>query len=204
MEANTRQMLEGKPYTPDTEELYRYSRDGHRLSQDYNKTYDTETEQRQAILDQLIPNHGNNMYLQGPIQFDYGRFTTIGDNFYANFNFTVLDTCPVTIGDNVMIGPNVSLLTALHPLVAEQRILRRQPNGRLGDYEYGAPITIGDNSWLAGNVTVLPGVTIGAGSVIGAGTIVTKSVPENSLVVGNPGRVIRKITEKDRLANFPY
>lgn len=203
MELNTRNMLEGKPYTPATAELNRYACQGHRLSHDYNLTYDDQTEQRAAILAELLGAHGQNIYLQGPIQFDYGRFTTIGDNFYANFNLTVLDTCPVTIGDNVMLGPNVSLLTAKHPLRYQQRNLR-EVDGQLLDYEFGAPITIEDNCWLGGNVTVLGGVTIGAGSVIGAGTVVTKDVPANSLVVGNPGRVVRQITEADRLQNFPW
>ena len=203
MELNTRNMLESKPYTPATAELNRYARQGHRLSHDYNLTYDDQTEQRAAILAQLLGTHGQNIYLQGPIQFDYGRFTTIGDNFYANFNLTVLDTCPVTIGDNVMLGPNVSLLTAKHPLRYQQRNLR-EVDGQLLDYEFGAPITIEDNCWLGGNVTVLGGVTIGAGSVIGAGTVVTKDVPANSLVVGNPGRVVRQLTAADRLENFPW
>ena len=203
MEINTRNMLEDKPYTPATAELNRYAHQGHRLSHDYNLTYDDQVEQRAAILAELLGDHGHNIYLQGPIQFDYGRFTTVGDNFYANFNLTVLDTCPVTIGDNVMLGPNVSLLTAKHPLRYQQRNLR-EVDGQLLDYEFGAPITIEDNCWLGGNVTVLGGVTIGAGSVIGAGTVVTKDVPANSLVVGNPGRVVRQLTAADRLENFPW
>lgn len=202
MEQNTRDMLEGRPYTPATAELTRYAQAGHRLSHEYNLTYDEDTEKRAAIIDELLGGHGKGTYLQGPIQFDYGRFTTVGDNFYANFNFTVLDTCPVTIGDNVMIGPNVSLLTAQHPLMYQQRNVR-EIDGVEKDYEFGAPITIGDNCWLGGNVTILGGVTVGAGSVIGAGTVLTKSVPENSLVVGVPGRVLRKITEKDRLKDYP-
>ena len=109
----------------------------------------------------------------------------------------------MTIGDNVMIGPNVSLLTAKHPLMYQQRNVR-EVDGEMVDYEFAAPITIGDNCWLGGNVTVLGGVTIGAGSVIGAGTVVTKSVPANSLVVGVPGKVIRQITEADRIANYPW
>ena len=102
-----------------------------------------------------------------------------------------------------MIGPNVSLLTAKHPLMYQQRNVR-EVDGEMVDYEFAAPITIGDNCWLGGNVTVLGGVTIGAGSVIGAGTVVTKSVPANSLVVGVPGKVIRQITEADRIANYPW
>lgn len=204
MEENTLNMLAGKPYRPDTEELGRLSKQGHRLSLEYNQLPDTERARRQEILDQLFPDHGEGLYLQGPIQVDYGPFTHFGKNVYANFNLTILDTCPIKVGNNVMFGPNVSLVTPLHPLLAEQRNLRVQDDGKVADYEFGAPITIGDNCWLASNVTVCPGVTIGNNCVIGAGSVVVSDIPDNSLVVGVPGKVVRKITEKDRLQNFPY
>lgn len=204
MEENTKNMLAGKPYHPGTKELDEISHLAHRLCRDYNVLADTDKEERNAIIDRLFPDHKEGVYLQGPINIDYGRFTTLGKNFYANFNLTILDTCPVKIGDNVMCGPNVSILTPLHPLLPSQRNSRVLEDGSFGDYEYGAPITIGDNCWLAGNVTICPGVTIGKGCVIGAGSVVTRSIPDNSLVVGVPGRVIRKITEQDRLQNWPY
>lgn len=203
MEENTRNMLAGKPYTPATDEIHRISRQSHRLCHDFNQLYDTDREQRNAIVDQLLGKHGENTYFQGPIYFDYGKFTTIGDYFYANTNLTVLDTCPVTIGNHVMLGPNVNLLTPQHPLMYQQRNIREW-QGKMQDYEYGAPITIEDNCWLGGNVTILGGVTIGAGSVVGAGAVVTKSVPPNSLVLGVPARVVRMITEADRLSDWPY
>ena len=204
MKENTKNMLAGLPYRPDTEELRAISTKAHRLSRDYNQTADEDKEVRKAIIDNLFPDHGEGVYLQGPIEVDYGKFTKLGKNFYANFNLTILDTCPVTIGDNVMCGPNISLVTPLHPLLPEQRNARLQVDGKVTDIEYGAPITIGDNCWLASNVTVCPGVTIGNNCVIGAGSVVTKDIPDNSLVLGVPGRVVRKITEKDRLDNYPY
>ncbi|CCI84871.1 sugar O-acetyltransferase [Lactobacillus pasteurii DSM 23907 = CRBIP 24.76] len=204
MEENTLNMLAGKPYRPGTDELRSFSRRAHRLSWEYNQLPDTETEQRNKILDELCPDHGKGLYLQGPIQFDYGRFTHFGENCYANFNLTVLDTCPITIGNNVMFGPNVTLATPLHPLVAEQRRARVQADGKFDDIEYGAPITIGDDCWLASGVTVCPGVTIGKGCVIGAGSVVTKDIPDNSLAVGVPAKVVRQITDEDRLEGMPY
>ena len=199
MDENTKRMLAGKPYCPDTAELDKFSHLAHRLCRDYTLTTDEDELERQAIIDKLFPNHGEGTYIQGPMYVDYGRFTTIGKNFYANAHFTILDTCPVTIGDNVMCGPNVSIITAMHPLCYQQRNLRQQ-----ADDEYGKPVTIGNNCWLATNVTVCPGVTIGDGCVIGAGAVVTKDMPANSLVVGVPAKAIRQITEADRLNNFPY
>lgn len=204
MDQNTKNMLAAKPYRPGTAELDEFSHLAHRLSRDYNLTTDEDTVEREAIINRLFPQHGKAPYFQGPIHIDYGRFTKIGDNFYANFNFTILDTCPITIGDNVMCGPNVSIITAMHPLMYQQRNLRRQADGKLDDYEYGRPVTIGNNCWLASNVTICPGVTIGDGCVIGAGAVVTKDVPDNSLVLGVPGKVVKTITEKDRLDNYPY
>ena len=204
MEKNTENMLAGKPYRPDTAGLGKISSLAHRLSRDYNLTADEDRIERKAIIDRLFPNHGEGVYLQGPIHVDYGKFTTLGDNFYANFNLTILDTCPVTIGKNVMCGPNVTFATPLHPLLPEQRNARMQEDGKMADIEYGASITVGDNCWLASNVTVCPGVTIGNNCVIGAGSVVTHDIPENSLAVGVPAKVLRKITEKDHLDNYPY
>ena len=112
MDKNTENMLAGKPYRPGTPELNRFSHLAHRLCRDYNLTTDEDTVEREMIIDRLFPQHDDGIYLQGPIHIDYGRFTKIGKNFYANFNFTILDTCPVTIGDNVMCGSNVSIITA--------------------------------------------------------------------------------------------
>lgn len=197
MEQEQEKMLAGKLYDPSDPMLEQQRQKAHRLSKDYNDTYETETLKRTEILKQLVPNCGKGTFLQGPLQFDYGVNTIFGEKCYANFNLVVLDTCPVTIGDNVFFGPNCTLATPMHPFLPEERNLRTREDGSLYDLEYGKPITIESNCWLASNVTVCGGVTIGEGCVIGAGSVVTKSIPPYSLAAGNPCRVIRKITEED-------
>ena len=192
-------MLSGKLYDPNDPELLKLRVKAHRLSAEYNALLETDEEKRQEILEELIGDLGKGAYLQGPIQFDYGCFTSIGERTYANFNLTILDICPVKIGNDVFIGPNVSILTPMHPLRWQERNTYYREDGVLTDQEYGKPITIGNNIWIAGNVTICGGVTIGDGSVIGAGSVVTRDIPPDSLAAGNPCRVIRKITEADRI-----
>lgn len=149
-------------------------------------------EQRAQIpqkLKELFGKTGENLFIEPPFHCDYGRNIEVGNNFFANFNFTVLDTGKVTIGENVQIAPNVSIYTAGHPI---------HPASRNSGYEYGIPVTIGDNVWIGGNSVILPGVTIGSNVVIGAGSVVTKDIPDWCIAAGNPCRVIRPITEEDR------
>lgn len=192
-------MLAGKIYDTSDEELAAMRLKAHKLSARYNSVFEDEEDIRHKILSELIPNIGKGTYMQGPIQFDYGAFTTFGENCYANFNFTVLDICPVTIGDNVFFGPNCMLATPVHPFRYQERNIKYKEDGTAYDDEYAKPITIGSNCWLASNVVVIGGVTIGEGCVIGAGSVVTRDIPANSLAAGNPCRVIREITEKDSI-----
>ena len=111
----------------------------------------------------------------------------------------MLDSCPVTIGNDVFFGPNCSILTPIHPFLAEERKIRFKPDGTPYDLEYAAPITVKDGCWIAGNVTICGGVTIGEGSVIGAGSVVTRDIPAGVFAAGDPCRVIRKITEGDTI-----
>ena len=192
-------MLLGKLYDPSDNELQVLRKKAHKLCLEYNQTLEDDTEKRRSILKDLGVSLGQNVFLQGPIYFDYGCFISIGDNSYANFNLTILDTCPVKIGNNVFIGTGVSIVTPLHPLRYQERNIYFCEKGYFTDQEYGKPIVIEDNCWIASNVTICGGVIIGEGSVIGAGSVVTKSIPKNSLAAGNPCKVIREITEKDSI-----
>ncbi|MEJ5922160.1 sugar O-acetyltransferase [Bifidobacterium thermophilum] len=150
---------------------------------------DLQPEGVPRLLEELFVHVGARAWLEPPFHCDYGWNITVGDDFYANFNLTILDVGAVTIGSHVFIAPNVSIYTAGHPV---------HPASRNSGYEYGIPVTIGDNVWLGGNTVVLPGVTIGDNVVIGAGSVVTKDIPANCIAVGNPCHVVRAITEDDR------
>ena len=143
-------------------------------------------------------------YVQSPIYVDYGFNTYIGKNVLSNYNLIIQDEGEVHIGDNVMIASNVVITTDLHPLTSQERnvhwVPNRFPHNHKGDYVYLKPIVIEDNDWICANVTVLPVVTIGKSSVIGAGSVVTRDIPANVLTFGTPCKVIRPISEEDRLS----
>ncbi|HJE87260.1 sugar O-acetyltransferase [Levilactobacillus brevis] len=143
-----------------------------------------DNDQRNAGYRKLMADSGDDFFVEAGLEYDYGWNIHIGDHFYGNYNMTLLDTCPITIGEHCYFGPNVGLYTPVHPLNAMARV---------HDVEMGAPITIGDNAWFGGNVTVLPGVTLGNNVVVGAGAVVTKSFGDNVVLVGNPAHVIKEI-----------
>lgn len=136
------------------------------------------------IVNQLVPNNGGNLWIEPPFYCDYGTNIHAGKNVYFNFDCTILDVCEIKIGDNCMFGPAVQIYTPLHRMNAAERATLA---------EYGKPITIGNDVWVGGNATILPGVTIGDRCVIGAGSVVTKDVPSDSFAAGNPAKVIKKI-----------
>ena len=131
-----------------------------------------------------------NAFVNPPFYCDYGKHIEVGRNFFANYNCTIIDVAKVRIGDNCQMAPNVAIYTAGHPV---------HPFARNSMYEYGIEVTIGDNVWIGGNCVVMPGVHIGEGSVIGAGSVVTRDIPARSVAAGNPCRVIRAITDADRV-----
>lgn len=186
-------MLAGKPYLAFGEELSNERQHAKVLNYELNQLHPLDLEKRQDILKKLLGKTGETFYVEPPFRCDYGYNIEIGENFYSNYNCTILDCAKVTIGNNVMFAPNVSLFTAGHPIHSEPR------NEGI---EYAFPITIGDNVWIGGNVVVNPGVSIGENCVIGSGSVVTKDIPANSIAVGNPCRVINEITDEDKVYYF--
>ena len=154
----------------------------------FNQLPPDRWEEVPVLLQGILGKMGEKGFIKPPFHCDYGSNIEVGDNFFANYHFTVLDVAKVIIGDNVMIAPNVSIYTAGHPL---------HPDSRNSGYEYGIGITIGNNVWIGANSVVLPGVKIGDNSVIGAGSVVTRDIPSGVVAVGIPCRVLREIGEKD-------
>lgn len=174
------------------------------LLYDFNATRPGEAGRRATLLQRLLGGIGEGSYIEPPLHANWGCNTFIGARFYANFNLTLVDDGVVTIGDDVMIGPNVTIVTTGHPIRPD---LRKAPTVT----QYSLPVTIGSGAWIGANVTVLPDVTIGENSVIGAGSVVTKDIPANVIAYGSPCRVAREIGEHDdvyywrnRVINAPF
>lgn len=146
-----------------------------------------------SLLKGLLGGTGEKVFLEPPFYCEFGNHIFVGENFFANFHLTFLDMGEVHIGKNAQIGPNVSIYTAGHPI---------HPEARATEYEYGISVEIGDDVWIGGDSVILPGVKIGSGSVIGAGSVVTKDIPSMVVAAGNPARVIRPITDEDKLYYF--
>ena len=182
-------MLAGLPYKAWLDGLSEERAECKELIYDYNNLRPSERERKFELIKKILGKTGDYVNIEAPFHCDYGKNIEVGEDFFANYNFTVLDVAKVTIGDFAQIAPNVSIYTAGHPL---------HPESRNSGYEYGIPVTIGNNVWIGGNTVILPGVTIGDNVVIGAGSVVTKDIPDNMIAAGNPCKVIREITEADR------
>ena len=185
----------GKMSDPRKQELKDIKHKAHIACQKFN-AMDEYDLQRSRVIGEILGKTGKVYYFQGPVQFNYGCHTFIGENFFANFNLTVMDDGPIYIGDNVCFGPNVSLMATNHPLIAQER-MGLDEQGRTTMAEFAEEIRIGNNVWIACNATVIGGVTIGDNVVIGAGSVVTKDIPAGYLAYGNPARPVRPITEAD-------
>ena len=186
-------MMRGLPYRASDGELAALHMETVKKIHDYNSWRPEDVDGKDRLIRDLLGKTGKSVYVEAPFYCDYGFNIQVGENFYSNFNLTILDVNQVIIGDNVMFAPNVSIYTAGHPI---------HPASRNSGYEYGIPVRIGNNVWLGGNVVVVPGVTIGNDVVVGAGSVVTRDLPDRVIAAGNPCRVIREITEADRKYYF--
>lgn len=189
MKSEKEKMISGKPYKAFGDELLAERQFAKEMIFDFNSLRPNQIDERNEILKRLLGKTKDKYFIEQPFRCDYGYNIEIGENFYSNYNLIILDCAPVKIGDNVLIGPNVSIYTAGHPLHYE---IRNQ------EYEYAFPIIIGDNVWIGGNVVINPGVSIGENSVIGSGSVVTKDIPKNVIAIGNPCKVLRVITDDDK------
>ncbi|WP_043931390.1 sugar O-acetyltransferase [Bacillus sp. EB01] len=181
-------MKSGKLYYANDEGLMKEQMQCLDVLYDFNHTRPSEVEKREGILTELFAEVGTNVYIEPPLHANWGRHTHIGNDVYANFNLTLVDDTDIYIGNNVLIGPNVTIDAGTHPIHPE---LRR--NGA----QFNLPVVIEDNVWIGAGSIILPGVRIGENTVIGAGSVVTKDIPANVIAVGSPCRVMRKINERD-------
>lgn len=178
-------MLAGELYSAVDEELLRELNAVKDIIHDYNLLRPTDSQAKLRMLKQLLGHVADDqIIINQPFYCDYGKQISVGRRFFANFNFTVLDEAPVTIGDDCFIGPNVSIYTACHSTDPVERNSRR---------EWALPVTIGNNVWIGGSVTILPGIKIGDNVTIGAGSVVVNDIPDGCIAVGNPCRVVRKL-----------
>lgn len=177
-------MLRGELYHAADNELAAERRKARLLIKQLNDSSDEETELRRQLLFELIPQQGANLWIEPPFYCDYGYNITVGDGVYFNFNCTLLDVMPITIGQGVLIGPSVHIYTAMHPTDWQERAT---------GLEFAKPVSIGDNVWIGGAAVICPGVTIGSRSIIGAGSVVTRSIPPDVFAAGNPCKVVKAL-----------
>ena len=180
-------MLAGDLYRGADDELVAEMEQAMRLTKRYNDSDPGDTDARRAILDELLGEVGEEVDIRPPLHCDYGSHIRVGARTFINFGLMALDVATITIGEDVLMGPNVQLLTPTHPL---------DPDTRRDKWEAALPITIGDNVWIGGMAVICPGVTIGDDAVVGAGAVVTKDVASGMVVVGNPARVVRSVHDQ--------
>lgn len=180
-------MIAGELYNSFDEELCNDRINARRLTRLYNQSIEGNDNYRKNIIRNLFGSTGNNFLIEPDFKCDYGYNISIGENFYSNFNCIMLDVCPIKIGDNCFIAPNVSIFTATHPIDPIERLTK----------EYGKPVTIGNNVWIGGGSIINPGVNIGNNVVVGSGSVVTKDIPDNVVVAGNPAKIIKNIDIKN-------
>lgn len=179
----------GLPYNDFAPELFQLRINAKKLFRTYNKTEDDETELRKKLLSELFEHIGDDVWIEPDFRCEFGKNISIGDRTYINFGCIILDCAPVSIGSDVLMGPNIGIYPVNHAF---------DPDERSQGVCQGKPIRIEDKVWLGGDVKILPGVTIGEGSIIGTGSVVTKSIPARVIAAGNPCKIIRPITDADK------
>ncbi|KAJ0071321.1 sugar O-acetyltransferase [Bacillus altitudinis] len=184
MKTEKEKMIKGEYYHPNDHTLMADRAKARQLTFAYQQT--NEPSQRKAILKELLGACGEDVVFEGRIQCDYGYNIEVGEHFFANFDAVLLDVCKITIGDHCLLGPNVHIYTAGHPL---------NPEERQTGIEFGKPVTIGHHVWIGGGAIINPGVTIGDQAVIASGSVVTKDVPSNVIVGGNPAKILKHLEE---------
>lgn len=184
MKTEKEKMLAGEMYDPADPELLKQRENARRLVRLINHTTENEGDKRISLLKELFGSTGDNLFLEPAFRCDYGYNIHVGENFFANFECVILDVCEVRIGNNCMLAPGVHIYTAAHPL---------NPTERNSGREFGKPVTIGNNVWIGGGAIINPGVNIGDNAVIASGAVVTKDVPENVVVGGNPAKIMKSI-----------
>ena len=183
-------MKKGLLYNPDDPEIKKDQVPYLDRLFEYNQLKPSQTKEKEAYLKEVFAQCGENCYIETPFHANFGgHHVHLGNYVYANFSLTLVDDGHIYIGDKVMIGPNVTIATAGHPI---------DPELRCRNLQYNKDVYIGDNVWIGAGVVIMPGITIGKNSVIGAGSIVTKDIPENVVAVGNPCRVLRQVSDRDR------
>ena len=191
---NKARMDAGKIYDPGDEKILKEQGKCLEKLYDFNATRPFEGEKRERLLKEMLGSVGKGCYLEPPFHANWGgKHVYMGDDVYANFNFTAVDDGNIYIGDKVMFGPNVTIVTAGHPV---------EPHLRREALQFNIDVHIGNNVWIGAGAIILPGVSIGENSVIGAGSVVTKDIPANVVAVGNPCRILREIGERDRQYYF--
>ena len=194
MTENKERMKKGLIYDPTDKELMKEQGALIARVNEYNATSPAETEKRAALIKEMFAEAGEGCYIEPPFRANWGgKHVRLGNYVYANFNLTLVDDGYIDIGDNVMFAPNVTVITATHPVL---------PALREKGLQFNVDVKICNNVWIGAGAIIMPGITVGENSVVGAGSVVTKDVPPNTVVVGNPARVLREIGERDRIYYF--
>lgn len=203
MKKEEEKIFRGELFCPGDPDLKAMKLRSHKLSAEYSRTNEDDAELRAELASLILAEFGEGSFMQGPVFFHYGKHTRIGKRNFFNYNLTIQDDARVTIGNDNNFGPNVTIVTPVHPMLPAERRTMLDQDGNPKHLCYAKPVEIGNDCWFGANVVVCPGVAIGDNCVIGAGSVVTRDIPANSFAAGVPCRVIREITDADSMIHYP-